>query len=125
MAPSAVDVCMSNHYYTIGGEIGRQMEGGAIGSDLTGEEARIYMFLWDNKLMDKCKDLGILVNLYKRYVDNMNIVMRALGKGWLYNKKKKILEFCNQQYQKDLSLTPTEKTAAVMVDISNAINGNI
>ena len=118
-------MCMSHHYYTIGGNIHRQTEGGAIGSDLTGEEARLYMLLWDNKLVGKCKDLGILMDLYKRYVDDMTIVMRAIGKGWSYNRKKKILEYSDQQYLKDLSLTPTQKTAAVMVEISNAINGNI
>ena len=80
------------------GNIHRQTEGGAIGSDLTGEEARLYMLLWDNKLVGKCKDLGILMDLYKRYVDDMTIVMRAIGKGWSYNKKKKILEYSDQQY---------------------------
>ena len=65
MAASVVDICMSNHYYTIGREIRRQKEGGAIGSDLTGEEARIYMLLWDSKLMERCKQMGIFVALYK------------------------------------------------------------
>ena len=39
MAASGVEIYMGNHYYTIGIEIRKQSEGGAIGSDLTGEEA--------------------------------------------------------------------------------------
>ena len=38
-----VDIVMSNHYYTIGDIIRRQEEGGAIGSDMTGEVTRTYM----------------------------------------------------------------------------------
>ena len=35
MAASSVEICMSNHFYTIGGVIRKQKEGGSIGSDLT------------------------------------------------------------------------------------------
>ena len=42
-----VSVCMSNHYYTFGGELHKQTDGGAIGSSLTGEMARDVMGIWD------------------------------------------------------------------------------
>ena len=38
-----VKTCMSNHFYTIEGDIRKQSEGGSIGSDLTGEAARLFM----------------------------------------------------------------------------------
>ena len=63
--------------------------------------------------------------MYKRYVDDMVLVMRAVGKGWYYNKKNNILEFSHQQYLKDILLTTTEKTALVMAEIANAINSNV
>ena len=52
----------------------------------------------------------------------MLLVLRAIGKGWYYNKKKGILEFSHQQYLEDSLLTTTEKTALVIAEISNAIN---
>ena len=55
----------------------------------------------------------------------MVLVMRAVGKGWYYNKKNNILEFSHQQYLKDILLTTTEKTALVMAEIANAINSNV
>ena len=61
--------------------------------DLISEEARIYMLLWDNILRTKCKDLGLKVDLYRRYVDDMLLVLRAVGKVWSYNKNKGILKY--------------------------------
>ena len=58
MAASSVEACMSHHYYTIDGVIRRQKDGGSIGSDLTGEEARLYMLQWDDKFMSLCRSLG-------------------------------------------------------------------
>ena len=55
MAASAVEFCMGEHFYTIGGDIRRQEEGGAIGSDLTGELARVYMLQWDQKFLVKVR----------------------------------------------------------------------
>ena len=85
IAATATTQCMSNHFYTIGGEIRVQEDGGSIGSDLTGEVARNFMLLWDQKLLHKCKMLGILFDLQSRYVDNMLIVMRAIGNGWKFD----------------------------------------
>ena len=75
--------------------------------------------------MDKCRSLGLRVDLYRRYVDDMLLVLRAVGKGWYYNKSKGVLEYSHQQYLRDRLLTPTEKTALVMADIENAIHNKI
>ena len=55
----------------------------------------------------------------------MVLVMRVVGKGWYYNKKKGIREFSHQQYLEDSLFTPTEMTASVMAEIANAINLNM
>ena len=52
-----------------------QSDGGSIGSDLTGKVARVYMLLWDDRLLSKCKSLGISLDLYSRCVDDQIIVM--------------------------------------------------
>ena len=81
LTANATTLCMENHYYTIGGSIRKQADGGSIGSDLTGETARVYMIQWDKKLEDKCKEMGLKFDMYKRYVDDQVIIMRAIGCG--------------------------------------------
>ena len=66
-----------------------QTEGGSIGSNLTREIARVYMIQWDQRLIRKCKDLGLSMDIYSRYVDDQIIVMRAVGKGWTYYSKRR------------------------------------
>ena len=87
MAASAVNLCMSGHFYTIGGDIRRQEEGGAIGSDLTGELARVDMLQWDQRFQNKVRKLGFQLDMYNRYVDNMTIITRLISRGWRYSRK--------------------------------------
>ena len=122
LTANATTLCMENHYYTIGGNIRRQADGGSIGSDLTGETARVYMLQWDKKIEDKCKEMGLKFDMYKRYVDDQVIVMRAIGRGWKYEKDKLI-------YDKSLELndmrTDTERTSQIVAQIANSIDSNI
>ena len=50
-----VKVVMGNHFYKIGGNVYKQNDGGSIGLDLTVELASIYMILWDERFIRKCK----------------------------------------------------------------------
>ena len=88
MAASAIDQCMGGHFYTIGGNIRRQQEGGEIGSDLTGELARIYMLQCDQRFLDRCKNLGILLDMYNHYLDEMTIIPRLISRGWRFCGKQ-------------------------------------
>ena len=122
VAASAVETCMSNHFYTVGGEVRLQTEGGAIGSDLTGEVSRLYMLQWDHKLREKCRKLGIIMDLYRRYVDDMLIVMRAVGRGWSYNRKKNILEYSPNNIREE---PDSARTARVIAEVANSIEDGI
>ena len=62
-----VQTVMENHYFTVGGEIFRQSDGGPTGLDLTVEVAAIYMLLWDLAVLQKFKRMGIKIALYKFY----------------------------------------------------------
>ena len=74
----ALETLMTNHTYKFDEVIRKQKEGGAIGSDLTGEMARIFMCWWDRKIIEKMNHLGIKVLLYKRYVDDINMIIEYL-----------------------------------------------
>ena len=65
----SVRSCMSHHYYSIGGQIKRQTDGGAIGVDLKNEVSCLYMLRWDRSYRNKLNKLGINIILYKRYVE--------------------------------------------------------
>ena len=70
-ASRSTKTVMENHYFSIGGEIFKQRDGSPIGLDISVETASLYMSMWDRKLLDKLKSLGISVDLYKRYVDDI------------------------------------------------------
>ena len=67
---STINECMGNHYYTFGGGIYKQSDGGTIGTDIAGEIARNVMSVWDAIFMKKLKTAGIHMDMYKCYVDD-------------------------------------------------------
>ena len=62
--------------------------------------------------------------MYSRYVDDMILVMRAIGKGWKFDSEKGILIFDSTLELTD-TRSPTERTADLIASIANTINSNI
>ena len=125
MAGTGVEVVMANHFYTIGDVIRRQMEGGSIGSDLTGEAARLYMLQWDETYMKTLKNLGLSMDMFARYVDDMVLVTRAIGQGWHWCPMEKRLKWSPHRYEEDKGHTDEERTAKILSEVANSININI
>ena len=65
---------MKNHIYQFDNKIRKQENGGAIGVELTGELAKIFMVWWTKQFQKKSNDEGIRINLYKIYVDDINLM---------------------------------------------------
>ena len=65
---------MSQHTYKVGDVCHLQMEGGAIGLELTGAVSRAFMMSWDKKYLEMVRKAGIKMRLYKRYIDDSNQV---------------------------------------------------
>ena len=116
---------MSNNFYTIGGEIRVQSEGGSIGSDITEEVIRVYMLQWDKELVRLCKKARILIDMYKRYLDDMFLVMRSVNPGWRYNARRGKLVFSREDELKDKDKSETQRSAELMASIANSINEDI
>ena len=68
---------MKNHLYKFDSKIKKQAKGGAIGLELTGDVAQICMMWFDQQLKQKIEDQGLCVLLYKRYVDDINMVLQV------------------------------------------------
>ena len=65
---------MKNHIYQFDNKIHKQEEGGAIGVELTGELAQIFMIWWTKQFQDKTTEEKVQIHLYKRYVDDINLM---------------------------------------------------
>ena len=67
---------------------------------------------WDKKFRKKIKDMGIVVKMYKRYVDDILLVTNIINKGWHYNGKR--MEFLEARARDDI-LSDEERTARVII----------
>ena len=68
---------MSAHVYKFEDKMMRQKKGGAIGLEMTGELAGVFMCWWDKMMKKKLMEDGVNIQLYKRYVDDINIVIKT------------------------------------------------
>ena len=73
----ALKFILENHFYTFNREKKRQKEGGPIGLVVTDAIAKIYMTWWDRKVKAEAKKEGMEILLYRRYVDDINIIARV------------------------------------------------
>ena len=77
MLGEAVESVMGNHVYIFDGKVYRQEKGGPIGLELTGVVADITMLHFDQMFLNKVEENGYKVHLYKRYVDDILMVVEA------------------------------------------------
>ena len=77
-------IIMETHTYSFDNVTRRQTNGGAIGVQLTGEVAQIFMSWWDREVKKLCQDNGIQLKLYGRYVDDINTLIRKIEPGTRY-----------------------------------------
>ena len=70
---------MELHDFCIDGRIFRQKRGGSIGLDLTGVVSDIFMCRWDKILLERMALGEIDAVVYKRYKDDVNLVLEAGG----------------------------------------------
>ena len=84
----AVRTTFRNHLYQFEGKFRIQAEGGAIGLRLTGIVARIVMDYWATKFREMARENNITLYLMKKYVDDVNVLMEALGCGIRWNGEK-------------------------------------
>ena len=62
---------MKNHVNKFDGTVRKQAKGGAIGLELTGVLAQIFMMWWDREFEARVERLGIPLYMYRRYVDDI------------------------------------------------------
>ena len=70
---------VTNHAFSYNSVIYKQGEGGAIGLELVGMAAKIYMCWWDKQLIQRTLNENLQLVLYKRYEDDCNIIAEHLN----------------------------------------------
>ena len=113
---------MYHHYYKLGESIKRQNDGGAIGVDLTKEIACLYMIRWDRKFRRRLRRLGIDIIIYRRYVDDITIVMNRITPGWYYDVKNAKMMFDVTRISSDELISDDHRTMMILCTIANTIS---
>ena len=75
-----VEKVMVGFLYTFGGEDRRQASGGPIGDVLTQAIARHIGNEFDERFDRKLRSLDIKAELYQRYADDVDLVVRSVGR---------------------------------------------
>ena len=81
MIAFCIRLAMSNHYYTINGEIRRQSNGGATENILTMELSNMFGLWWDKMFLRMLEILKVAVSGYWRYVDDNGNALNSLDPG--------------------------------------------
>ena len=88
MIQVATLVLMKSSCYTFGGIIYLQQTGSGIGLRASACAAKVVMAVWDicwSKIQKAC---GLKVNIFMRYIDDIRVYLRAIARGWRWNKSK-------------------------------------
>ena len=115
----AVKTILSNHLYQMDGKVFRQQTGGHIGLEITGVLSRLVMLWWDKMFLHKLDKLGILMMIYKRYVDDGNMILDAVPvRARIVDGKLSILP---EAIQEDYGIPADKRTAGLIRYIANTI----
>ena len=81
-------VLMKSSCYTFGGYIYLQQTGSGIGLRASACAAKVVMAVWDICWARIQKACGLKVNIFMRYIDDIRIYLKAIARGWRWNKSK-------------------------------------
>ena len=121
----SINICMSNHFYMLGGEVKRQARGAGTGLRLSEALGRVYGLDWDKKLVRKLENLGWKPDMIKRYVDDLNAILRVVKPGTRYNHAEEKLEIVEDQIENDNEKEKDEITMKVFGEVANSIDPDI
>ena len=114
---------LETHTYDFAGEIRRQKEGGAIGMEITGVVAQIFMVWWDRQLTHKLEEVNIQLNLHERYVDDTNVVTKQTPLGARYDGGR--IAITEAAATEDEGIQDDERTMKLIQSIANTIHPSI
>ena len=79
------------------------------------------MVKWDQKFRKKLAELVGNVLLYKRYIDDQNVVMEAVGPGVRYNKEEQRLEQVENDTEVD-EVPSDKRTFEIVREVGDSVD---
>ena len=112
---------LDTHMYTRNKEIKKQVEGLAIGLDLSRAVGRLVMLEWDQKFLKLARDNQLNIYMYKRYVDGSAEGMEALKPGLRSSEEEGRMILHPHLIEEDLELEPDLRSMREVVNMGNSI----
>ena len=122
MLEIAIIFCMEHHYYNLGGEVKRQLSGAGTGLRCSEALGRAYGLDWDRRLFVKLEILNWPALMIKRYVDDLNTVLKAIRPGMRYNIMEEKLELIEELVEVDMGRERDDVTMTLFGEIANSID---
>ena len=114
---------MENHVYKFANVLCKQKSGGPIGLALTGDIADCYLIEWDKRFIKKLESMGMNLIFYKRFKDDITIMVEALAKGSKFEEEKLTVD--TEKEKTDEYRNDDEITMEVVVNIAESVDGII
>ena len=92
-----VKYIMTNFLYTFGGNSLKQESGSPIGDEISQAISRIIGKEYDEIFVRIMEELGIPLEIYKRYVDDQNLALRSIGREVMFCPRDGTLQKKNKE----------------------------
>ena len=117
----ALEFTYGHHYYSVGGKVFKQADGGPQGLDTAVECSEVYMLEFDRGFLLLLNKLGLKVWVYVRYVDDITVVAPAIKHGWDYDPVLRKMVYSNDMQWE----SPDIRTMKVLQKIANSLDRNL
>ena len=114
---------LETHTYDFAGVTRRQTKGGAIGMELTGVLAQIFMVWWDRQFTLKLSLIEIRLKIHERYIDDSNLATKQTEKGARYDGEKVVIT--EESRNEDAEIPDDERTMKFLQSVANSIHPSI
>ena len=94
-----------------------------IGLELTGVLAQLFMVWWDRQMVKKLEENGMESRVYKRYMDDRNVIMNASVAGLGFEEGNVIQDENFAQIEQNLE--PEKRCLLLFQSIGNSIRPSI
>ena len=115
----AINLVMTNHFYSFDNVIRKQSKGGAIGNKLTERLGKILMKRHCRKYVSLLARLGLEAELLKCYVDDTTDVCVAIDPGVRFEDGELVKK--DELVEDDMNVADDERTLNVLREVANSI----
>ena len=112
---------MATSCYTFGGSIYQQRTGSGIGLRASACAAKILMGFWDKGWCEMQSKLGLIAQLFFRYIDDVRVYLAPIRKGWWWSCKGWIFDPDKQDNRNEEQRTK-EELAKSFGDVFDFLN---